>query len=92
MTFEETKGRFGFHLSEGMAKSIAMDPFIQFYVKSSALSRVADLAISPHLTKATEIDHFIDDAISALEAVRNDAKCALAAVTQHHYAGPSDPW
>jgi hypothetical protein len=81
MAFEETKGRFGFHLSGEVGTSVAMNPFIQFYVKSSAMSRVADLAISPRLTTATEIDHFIDDAISALEAVRNDAKCALAAAT-----------
>ena len=87
MTFEETKGRFGFHLSEGMAKSIAMDPFIQFYVKSSALSRVADLAISPHLTTAPELDHFIDDAISALEEIRNDAKRALAAAAPAYPTG-----
>ena len=81
MQIEETRGRFGFHLSGDKDPSHLTDPVVQFYVKSSALSRVADLAISPHLTRASEIDRFIDDAISALEAVRNDAKCALAAMT-----------
>ena len=81
MTFEETKGRFGFHLSGEVGTSVAMNPFLQFYVKSSAMSRVADLAISPYLTTAPELDHFIDDAISALEEIRNDAKRALAAAT-----------
>lgn len=81
MLIEETRGRFGFHLRGERDRSHPIDPFIQFYVKSSALSRVADLAISPHLTNAYEIDRFIDDAISALEAVRNDAKFALAAAT-----------
>jgi hypothetical protein len=47
-------------------------------VKSSALSRAADLAVSPNLITAAEIDCFVDDAILALEAVRNDAKSALA--------------
>jgi hypothetical protein len=47
-------------------------------VKSSTLSRAADLPISPHLMTAVEIDRFVDNAILALEAVRNDAKSALA--------------
>lgn len=81
MQIEETRGRFGFHLASDKDQLHPTDPFIEFYVKSSALSRVADLAISPHLTTASEIDRFIDEAMSALETIRNDAKCALAAAT-----------
>ena len=78
MHIEETKGRFGFHFLAGEDDDRTTPAFVQIYVKSSVLSRVADLAISPHLTTATEIDRFIDHAILALEAVRNDAKSALA--------------
>ncbi len=78
MQIEETRGRFGFHLAGDKDQPHPTDPFIQFYVKSSALSRVADLAISPQLTKESEIDRFIDEAISALEVVRIDSKSALS--------------
>jgi hypothetical protein len=64
---QETKGRFGFHLMN-----------VQFYVKSSELSRSADLAISRHLATDTDIDQFVDDAIASLQAIRVDAKRALA--------------
>jgi hypothetical protein len=79
MTFEETKGRFGFHLNGGIGGPQAKDAFVQFYVKSSALSRHADLAISPRLTTVAEIDRFIDEAIAALQAIRIDAKSGLGA-------------
>ena len=79
MQIEQTKGRFGFHLMGGSDESHPTDPFIQIYVKSSSLSRSADLAISVRMTKATEIDRFIDDAIAALQAIRSDAKGTLAA-------------
>ena len=78
MQIEETKGRFGFHFSAGDDDCHPTVAFVQFYVKSSALSRAADLPISPHLMTAAEIDRFVDDAILALEAVRNDSKSALA--------------
>jgi hypothetical protein len=78
MQIEETKGPFGFHLSAGDDERRPTVAFVQIYVKSSALSRAADLPVSLHLMTAVEIDRFIDNAISALEAVRNDAKSALA--------------
>lgn len=78
MQIEETHGRFGFHFSAGDNDARPAARFIQIYVKSSALSRVADLAISPHLMTAADIDRFVDNAIVALEAVRKDAKSALA--------------
>jgi hypothetical protein len=78
MQIEETKGRFGFHFSAGDEDTRPAAAFVQIYVKSSAMSRVADLPISPHMGTAAEIDCFVDDAILALEAVRNDAKSALA--------------
>ena len=74
----ETKGQFGFRFSAGDDECRPAVAFVQIYVKSSALSRVADLAISPNLITADEIDRFVDNAILALEAVRNDAKGALA--------------
>jgi hypothetical protein len=83
MMFEETKGRFGFHLSGSEDNPFPVYSFIQFYVKSSSLSRTADLAISPHLMTGSEIDRFIDDAISALQEIRIDAKCALRAASDH---------
>jgi hypothetical protein len=81
MLIEETRGRFGFHLTSDKDQPHPTGPFLQIYVKSSAMSRVADSAISPHLTTASEIDRFIDEAMSALEVVRIDSKSALAAAT-----------
>ncbi len=78
MKIEETKGRFGFHFSGGEEEAQPTNAKLQFYVKSSALSRSADLAISPHLMTVAEIDRFVDDAIAALQAIRLDAKSALA--------------
>lgn len=80
MKIEETKGRFGFHFVGGKKEAQLINANVQFYVKSSALSRSADLAISPHLMTAAEIDRFVDDAIAALQAIRLDAKSALATV------------
>jgi hypothetical protein len=74
---QETKGRFGFHLISDVHRHRPPDVHIQFYVKSSALSRAADLAISPHLATETDIDRFVDDAIASLQAIRVDAKRAL---------------
>ena len=74
---QETKGRFGFHLINDAHRHRPPDLHIQFYVKSSALSRAADLAISPHLATETDIDQFVDDAIASLHAIRADAKRAL---------------
>ncbi len=78
MQIQETKGRFGYHLSAGEDGLHPTEAFVQFYVKSSALSRAADLAISRHLTTAAEIDRFVDDAIADLKAVGDTAKGALA--------------
>jgi len=75
---QETKGRFGFHLIGDEDRRYPLHLNVQFYVKSSALSRSADLAISPHLATDTDIDQFVDDAIAALQAIRVDAKRALA--------------
>jgi hypothetical protein len=81
MMIQETKGRFGFHLIGGEGGEDELRPphvNVQFYVKSTALSRSADLAISPHLTTDADIDQFVDDAIASLQAIRVDAKRALA--------------
>ncbi len=75
---QETKGRFGFHLSGDEDKHYPLHLNVQVCVKSSALSRTADLAISPHLATDTDIDQFMDDAIASLQAIRADAKRALA--------------
>jgi hypothetical protein len=83
MTVEMTKGRFGFHLAGGKNEPHAASPFVQIYVKSSALSRCADLAISPHLMNESEIDHFISEAISALGELKVEAMKALAAADQN---------
>jgi hypothetical protein len=56
---------------------------VQIYVKSSALSRAPDLAISAHLMTEAEIDEFMDDALAELEETRINAKEALAAATSH---------
>jgi hypothetical protein len=53
------KGEFGGEHETGTAA------YVQIYVKSSALSRAPDLAISAH-TEA-EIDQFMDDALAELE-------------------------
>ena len=57
--------------------------YVQIYVKSSALSRTPDLAISAHLLTEAEIDDFVNDAITELEEIRLDAKKALTAATSH---------
>lgn len=78
MHFEETRGRLGFHFMDGKGEPRQTPAYVQIYVKSSALSRVADLAISKHLITPAELDTFIDDAIAALQELRVDAKNALA--------------
>ena len=54
-----TKGRFGFHQCGGEHEAAAA--YVQIYVKSSALSRAPDLAISVHLMTEAEVDEFMDD-------------------------------
>ena len=56
MQIAETKGQFGFHFSAGDDECRPTVAFVQIYVKSSALSRAADLAVSPNLMTAAEID------------------------------------
>lgn len=81
MNFEETKGAFGFHLVDGRSDPHPRPVNVQIYVRSSALSRRADLAISTHLTSEAEVDRFIDEAIASLQVIRVDAKNALTAAT-----------
>lgn len=76
MHLAKTKGKFGFHLDGGADEHCS--PVVRIYVKSSSLSRDADLSISPHLMTDREINEFIDAAIAALEEVRTAAKSALA--------------
>jgi hypothetical protein len=78
-----TKGRFDFHRAGGEHEPGAAAAYVQIYVKSSALSRAPDLAISAHLLTEAEIDEFIDDALAELEEIRVDAKKALAAAASH---------
>jgi hypothetical protein len=63
---KRTKGRFGFHQG-GENHEPPTAVYTQIYVKSSALSRDPDLAISGHLTTEAEIDEFVDDALADLE-------------------------
>ena len=74
-----TKGRFDFHRGGGKHEPGPTADYVQIYVKSSALSRMPDLAISAHLMTEAEIDEFVDDALAELEEIRIDAKKALAA-------------
>jgi hypothetical protein len=76
-----TKGKFGFHRCGGEHES-GTAAYVQIYVKSSALSRAPDLAISVRLMTEAEIDEVMDDAL-ALEEIRIDAKKALAAAASH---------
>jgi len=77
-----TKGEFGFHRG-GAEHETGPAAYVQIYVKSSALSRAPDLAISAHLMTEAEIDDFIGDALAELEEIRIDAKKALAAAASH---------
>jgi hypothetical protein len=79
MKIEETKGKFGFHLVGGKDEPHPTPATVQIYVRSSALSRCADLAISSHLMTAGEVDQFVDEAVAALEDIRIDATTALSA-------------
>jgi hypothetical protein len=81
MHLEMTKGTFGFHLAGGKGDPYAAHANVQIFVRSSALSRAADLAISPHLMSEAEIDRFVDDAITSLETIRVDAKRAIASAS-----------
>jgi hypothetical protein len=76
-----TKGKFGFHRCGEHETGTAA--YVQIYVKSSALSRAPDLAISMHLRSEAEIDEFMDDALAELEEIRIDAKKALAAAASY---------
>ena len=78
-----TKGRFDFHRAGGEHEPGPAAAYVQIYVKSSALSRMPDLAISAHLMTDAEIDDFMNDAITELEAIRINAKKALAAAASH---------
>ena len=78
-----TKGKFDFHLAGDEHEPGPAAAYVQIYVKSSALSRAPDLAISAHLRTKAEIDEFMDDALAELEEIRIDAKKALAAATSH---------
>lgn len=80
---QETIGAFGFHLVIEEDVQRPIQPNVRLYVKSSSLSRAADLAISPHLMSTHEIDTFIDDAIAALQCLRGDAKRALSCALQN---------
>lgn len=80
---EETIGRFGFHCVGDNEQPRPAGANVRLYVKSSALSRAADLAISPRLTCEEDIDRFVDEAIAALEAIRVDAKDALGMTLRH---------
>jgi len=71
-----TKRRFGFHQG-GENHEPLTAVCTQIYVKSSALSRDPDLAISGRLTTEAEIDEFVDDALAELEEIRIAAKTAL---------------
>ena len=77
-----TKGKFGFHRCGGENET-GTAAYVQIYVKSSALSRAPDLAISVHLMTEAEIDEFLDDALSELEEILVDAKKALTAAASH---------
>ena len=81
MRFEETKGTFGFHLTGGPGEPPAAIANVQIFVRSSALSRAADLAISPLLPTTDEIDRFVDEAIASLQVIRVDAKNVLNRAT-----------
>jgi len=59
MQIAETKGQFGFHFSAGDDECRPTVAFVQIYVKSSALSRAADLAVSPNLMTAAEIEQLL---------------------------------
>jgi hypothetical protein len=76
------KGEFGFHRG-GDEHETGPAAYVRIYVKSSALSRAPDLAISAHLMTEAEIDEFMDDALAELEEIRIDAKKALAAAASH---------
>ena len=77
------KGKFGFLQGGGEHEPGPAAAYVQIYVKSSALSRAPDLAISVHLMTEAEIDEFMNDALAELEEIRIDAKKALAAAASH---------
>ena len=78
-----TKGKFGFLRGGGEHEPSPIAAYVQIYVKSSALSRAPDLAISVHLNTEAEIDEFMDDAVVELEEICIDVKKALAAAASH---------
>lgn len=79
-----TKGKFGFLRGGGDHEPGPAAAYVQIYVKSNALSRAPDLAISVRLMTEAEIDEFMDDALAELEEIRiNAKKAALAAAASH---------
>ena len=67
-----TKGKFGFHRGGGKHEPSPAAGYVQIYVRSGALSRTPDLAISAHLLTEAEIDDFVNDAITELEEICTD--------------------
>jgi hypothetical protein len=55
---EMTKEKFGFHSGGGKHEPGPVTAYVQICVKSSALSRAPDLAISAPLTTEAEISGF----------------------------------
>ena len=78
-----TKGKFGFLRGGGEHEPSPVAAYVQIHVKSSALSRAPDLAISVHLNPEAEIDEFMDHALVELAEICIDAKKALAAAASH---------
>ena len=74
----KTKGKFGFHLAGGKDDPQGRYANVEIYVNASALSRrpMYDFSASDG---EVDIDRFVDDAIASLQAIRIDAKNALAA-------------
>ena len=70
------KGEFGFHRGGGEHET-GTAAYVQIYVKSSALSRAPDLAISAHLMTEAEIDEFMDDALAEWQCHGNSDSSAV---------------
>lgn len=77
MKIKKTQGRFGFSLVGGKDEPYPTSAIVQICVKSSSLSRTPDIVISEHLMTISEIDHYIDQAVADLEAIRIMAKKAI---------------
>lgn len=81
MKYKKTVNRFGFDVHGGNDEhTLAVVRILVRDVENLVLDSrgpSATIVVSPHLMTPQELDHFVNDAVAELEAIRTEAKVAL---------------